>query len=80
MECRPSDHAFGQWETAVAGGETGSPPKPFPSCARAESMAPGMSNYSTVDRESFQKLLASAFAVQQSQMDNPLLSVSKSNG
>jgi TonB family protein len=28
-----------------------------------------MSNYSTVDRESFQKLLASAFVVQQSQMD-----------
>jgi TonB family protein len=33
-----------------------------------------MSNYSTVDRESFQKLLASAFVVQQSQMDSQSLS------
>jgi hypothetical protein len=29
-----------------------------------------MSNYPTIDRESFQKLLASAFVVQQSQMDS----------
>jgi hypothetical protein len=33
-----------------------------------------MSNYSTVDRESFQKLFASAFAVQQSQIDTQSLS------
>jgi hypothetical protein len=33
-----------------------------------------MSNYSTFDRESFQKLLASAFALQQSQIDRQSLS------
>jgi TonB family protein len=45
-----------------------------PSSAAAESQHPSMSNYSTVDRESFQKLLASAFVVQQSQMDSQSLS------
>jgi hypothetical protein len=45
-----------------------------PSSAVAESQHPSMSNYSTVDRESFQKLLASAFVVQQSQMDSQSLS------
>ena len=34
----------------------------------------GMSSYSNLDRESFQQLLASAFAVQQSQMDSQSLS------
>jgi hypothetical protein len=36
---------------------------------------PGMSQFSTLDRESFQKLLANAYAVQQSQMDSQSLSV-----
>jgi hypothetical protein len=44
-----------------------------PSSAAAEA-PPGMSDHSTVDREFLQTLLASAFTVQQSQMDSQSLS------
>src|ERR1700675_4943463 len=45
-----------------------------PSSAAAESSAPSMSSRPTLDRESFQQLLATAFAVQGSRGDRQSLS------
>jgi TonB family protein len=47
---------------------------PHPALQPQNRSTPGMSNCSTVDRESFQKLLASAFVVQQSHMNSQSLS------
>jgi TonB family protein len=41
-----------------------------PSSAPQNRSSPSMGNYSALDRESFQRLLASAYVVQQSQMDS----------
>ena len=48
--------------------------RPPGSATHRIAVPPGMSSYSNLDRKSFQQLLASAFEVQQSQMDSQSLS------
>src|SRR6267154_1457229 len=75
--CRltPIDSEFPQWETSSAGRESVRP-LATRSIRQCSTRMPhtGMNNFS-LDHESFQKLLANAHAVQQSQMDSRSLSV-----